>query len=308
MTAPFAVTSQELSKTYLSVKALDQVSLSISPGECIALVGPNGAGKSTLFKLCLGLVPPTSGALSILGCNPQEARFSDVKRRLGFLPEQAQFQGSLNAHETLRFFARLKGADEAQNKDLLKRVQLSEAAARRVSTYSKGMRQRLGLAQALIGTPDLLLLDEPMSGLDPDARRNFFQIIDEEKARGAAIILSSHILTELEARTDRVAILSQGRLKAHGTISELRKELNLRPGIRLQADAAQMQKLAKHFAGRFDQAEFMNGAAILDCAADSKLDLLRELMSDELEFETLEIIEPSLEQIFAAHTSGGGTK
>ncbi len=308
MSAPYAITCHEVSKTYRSVKALDQVSMTIKSGECVALVGPNGAGKSTLFKLCLGLVPSSSGALGVLGCDPQEARFSDVKRRLGFLPEQAQFQASLNGHETLRFFARLKGADETKNTDLLKRVQLSEAAGRRVSTYSKGMRQRLGLAQALIGTPDLLLLDEPMSGLDPDARRNFFQIIDEEKERGAAIILSSHILTELEARTDRVAILSQGRLKAHGTISELRRDLNLRPQIRLRADAPQMQKLAKHFAGRFDKSLFMNGAAVLDCSPGAKLDLLRELMSDHLEFEALDIIEPSLEQIFTAHTAGGETR
>ncbi len=308
MTAPATITSQDLSKAYRSLKALDQVSLDIAPGECVALVGPNGAGKSTLFKLCLGLVPPTSGSLNVLGSSPQEARFSQVKQRLGFLPEHAQFQGSLNAYETLRFFARLKGADEAENKALLQRVQLSEAAGRRVSTYSKGMRQRLGLAQALIGTPDLLLLDEPMSGLDPEARRNFFQIIDEEKARGAAIVLSSHILTELEARTDRVAILSQGRLRALGAISQLRKELHLRPRIRLRADANQMRKLANHFAGRFDQAVFMNGAAVLDCPPEDKLELLRELMSDELEFEALDIIEPSLEQIFAAHTHGGGSR
>ncbi len=305
MSSPYAITCHEVSKTYRSVAALDQVSMTVRSGECVALVGPNGAGKSTLFKLCLGLVPASSGDLGILGCDPKETRFNHIKRRLGFLPEQAQFQASLNAHETLRFFARLKGADERQNTNLLERVQLSEAAGRRVSTYSKGMRQRLGLAQALIGRPDLLLLDEPMSGLDPDARRNFFQIIDEEKARGAAIILSSHILTELEARTDRVAILSQGQLKAHGTIRDLRKDLNLHPQIRLHANASQMQKLAKHFSGRFDQTSFMNGAAVLDCAPGEKLELLRELMSDHLEFEALDIIEPSLEQIFAAHTSSG---
>lgn len=305
MTEPAAIACQDLSKGYRSVQALDQISLSIAPGECVALVGPNGAGKSTLFKLCLGLVKQSAGTLSVLECSPDELRFSQVKQRLGFLPEQAQFQGSLSAHETLRFFARLKGADPAENDNLLARVRLSEAAGRRVSTYSKGMRQRLGLAQALIGTPDLLLLDEPMSGLDPEARHNFFQILDEEKARGAAIILSSHILTELEARTDRVAILSQGSLKAFGTIAALRSELNLRPRIRLHADSAQMGKLAVRFADRFDQQTFMNGQAVLECAPGQKLQLLRELMQDDLKLEALDIIEPSLEQVFAAHTQSG---
>ena len=305
MSATAAISTDALSKDYGKLKALDGVTLDILPGECIALVGPNGAGKSTLFKLCLGLIKPSGGALSVLGGRPAGREFNALKSRIGFLPEQAMFQDSLTGTETLRFYARLKGADVSLNEAILARVHLSEAAGRRVGTYSKGMRQRLGLAQALIGDPDLLLLDEPMSGLDPQARRNFFQILDEEKERGAAIVLSSHILTELEARTDRVAILSRGQLKALGSIAELRAKLNLHTRIRLNAGSQQMQRLAGHFEGRFDKACFMNGTAVLECSPEDKLELLKELMSADLSFENIDILEPSLEQVFAVHTAGG---
>ena len=242
----------------------------------------------------------------MLGCSPQSSGFNAIKRQIGFLPEQAMFQGSLTGKETMRFYARLKGADPFLNDNILSRVRLSEAAGRRVSTYSKGMRQRLGLAQALIGSPRLLLLDEPMSGLDPDARRNFFKILDDEKNNGTAIILSSHILTELEARTDRVAILSRGQLKAFGPIAALRADLDLRSSIRLKASSAQMERLAGHFAGRLDVTAYMNGTAVLECTPENKMELLRELMNSDLTFDNIDIVEPSLEQIFAVHTAGGG--
>ena len=305
MTGSALISARSLTRNYGTLKALDQVSFQICEGECVALVGPNGAGKSTLFKLCLGLLPATSGAITLLDSSPGTAPFNMVKRQIGFLPEQAMFQGSLTGQETLAFYARLKGADVSENDAILARVRLSDVAGRRVATYSKGMRQRLGLAQALIGSPKILLLDEPMSGLDPEARHNFFRILDEEQERGVAIVLSSHILTELEARTDRVAILSRGALKAIGPVAQLRDELNLHARIHLRASAPQMQRLAEHFAERFDPACFMNGAAILECGPDDKLALLQELMSSDLTFENLDILEPSLEQVFAAYTAAG---
>lgn len=306
MTSTAAIQASDLSRHYGELKALDQVSISIRQGECIALVGPNGAGKSTLFKLCLGLLTPSAGDISVLDCSPASSQFNTIKRSIGFLPENVMFQGSLTGRETLRFYARLKGADVNQNDNILARVQLSQAADRRLSTYSKGMRQRLGLAQALIGSPELLLLDEPMSGLDPEARRNFFQILDEQKDLGTAIVLSSHILTELEARTDRVAILSRGKLKAVGPIAQLRNDLGLSTHIRLKAGRSQMEHLALKFAGRFGTECFMNGAAVLKCSSGEKLNLLKELMGSDVAFDNLDILEPSLEQVFAEHTRGEG--
>ena len=249
MSTGTTISTDALAKAYGKLKALDGVTLDIHPGECIALVGPNGAGKSTLFKLCLGLIAPSGGTLSVLGRTPARAEFNAVKSLVGFLPEQAMFQDSLSGTETLRFYARLKGADTSLNKAILNRVHLSEAADRRVGTYSKGMRQRLGLAQALIGNPDLLLLDEPMSGLDPEARRNFFQILDEEKARGAAIVLSSHILTELEAR-DRPGCDPEPRsAQSHGVDRRVAREAQPAyphpPQCRLQADAAPGRSLRR---------------------------------------------------------------
>ena len=303
-----AITTSDLTRRFGALTALDQVTLDIAQGKCLALVGPNGAGKSTLFKVCLGLISPTQGSIRVLDCDPQSNEFNAVKRRIGFLPEQVMFQGSLTGRETLRFYARLKRADLAKNDDLLVRVRLADAADRRVSTYSKGMRQRLGLAQALIGSPRLLLLDEPMSGLDPEARQNFFQILDEVKSNGTAIVLSSHILTELEARTDRIAILNRGKLRAAGSIAQLRNDLNLAARIRVRANDRQMQQLAKHLSGRFDPTCFLNGTAVLEIAPQDKMDLLKDLMGSDLAFENLDIVEPSLEQIFAAHTSGGSTQ
>lgn len=308
MTQMPLITACNLTKSFGSTTVLDGVSMDIRSGECVALVGPNGAGKSTLIKIALGIIPATDGAIKVLHVSPRDSGFEAVKRRIGFLPEQVQFHGALSGRDTLRFYADLKGVPRGSIENLLVRVRLSDAASRAVSTYSKGMRQRLGLAQALLGTPEVLLLDEPMTGLDPEARSNFFQILDEEKARGAAIILSSHILTGLEARTDRVAVLSRSRLQAIGSIAELRADLGLGSQIRVYANPAQMQRISKRFAPRFGPERFINGVAVLECGDDGKLALLKELMTGDADFENVDIIEPNLEDVFAAYTAGDGLK
>lgn len=306
MNASLAISAVDVSKSYRDILAIGGVTLDIHAGECVALVGPNGAGKSTFLKLCLDLIRPSAGTLNIFGWPTSSGRFNEMKKSLGCLPELVMFHGTMSGRETLRFYARLKGVDAAELAVLLERVDLIDAADRPVSTYSKGMRQRLGLAQALLGAPNLLLLDEPMSGLDPHARQNFFKILNEEKDRGAAIVLSSHILTELEARTDRVAIISQGQLRAIGSISDLGARLNLPAHIRVSANASGMQKLRDHFGTRFSAVHFANGVAALPCANDKKLELIRELMNSNVTFDKFDIVEPSLEQIFAAHTQTKG--
>ena len=304
MTAESALCLSSVHKVFGSFRALQQVSLKVNSGESVALVGPNGAGKSTLFKIGLGLLPSTSGKVEVLGHSPEGTRFQSVKRRLGFLPEQVLFQGALTGAETLGFYASLKGADPRHNDEILKRVQLREVADRRVSTYSKGMRQRLGLAQALLGAPELLFLDEPTSGLDPEARQNFFSILEEEKARGAAIVLSSHVLTELEARTDQVAILSRGALKAIGRVSELKAGLDLKTRFRLRVTPDQKTDLLAHFQGQDEIRCEGKDIVLLSCHPSAKKDLLGALMGLGSGFEDIDIIEPSLEQIFTRHTAG----
>ena len=176
-------------KHYGGIQAVRDVSFALEPGQAVALVGHNGAGKTTLIKLMLGLVRPTEGSIRILGEDPAAGGI-ETRRWLGYLPESVSFNTALTGREVLAFYARLKSEPLDDIGVLLDRVGLAKAADRRIGTYSKGMRQRLGLAQALIGTPRLLLLDEPTTGLDPGLRMEFYEIVGELCERGATVVLS----------------------------------------------------------------------------------------------------------------------
>ncbi|MBI5835271.1 MAG: ABC transporter ATP-binding protein [Armatimonadetes bacterium] len=199
------------------VTAVSDVSFEVGRGEVVGLLGPNGAGKSTTVKLLLGLLRPTAGAARILG-QPPDSRAA--RAAVGYLPEETRLYPHLTATETLAFFAQVAGV-KADLPALLARVGLTGAAHRRVGEYSKGMNRRLGLAQALLGSPELLVLDEPTSGLDPLGRRDVKQLIGELAAGGTTILLSSHLLAEVEDVCDRVLILCGGRLAAQGSLWEL---------------------------------------------------------------------------------------
>jgi Cu-processing system ATP-binding protein len=215
---------RKVGKRYGPVIAVEDVSLELRAGEVTALVGQNGAGKTTLIKLLLGLVRPDTGDVRISGRDPAGSSGSHARRALGFLPENVAFHGAMTGRELMAFYARLKRVSTARNAELLARVGIAHAADRRVGTYSKGMRQRLGVAQALIGDPQLLVFDEPTSGLDPASRRDVFDMIDTLRASGATVLLSTHGLVEVEERVDRVVIMHRGRLRAAGTLEELRSE------------------------------------------------------------------------------------
>ena len=208
--------------------------LALCAGECVGLVGHNGAGKSTAIKLMLGLIRPSAGDIAVLGETPTAGRGARRRDEVGYLPEAIALYPSLTGAETLAFYARLKRRPVAANAALLERVGLAAAAHRRVGGYSKGMRQRLGLAQALLGEPRLLLLDEPTTGLDPAVRQNFYEILRDLRRDGATILLSSHALAELEGEVDRVVVLNQGRKIVDGSIAELRALAAIRPRVRLR--------------------------------------------------------------------------
>ncbi len=220
-------------KLYGKERAVEDVSLALEPGECTVLVGHNGAGKSTLIKLILGLIRADAGRVEVLGHDAGSRNAARQRRHIGYLPETVALYPSLTGNETLAFYARLKGLSTAANQDLLARVGISEAGRRRVGGYSKGMRQRLALAQALLGQPRVLLLDEPTTGLDPASRLLFYEIVGELRDAGAAILLSTHALAELEGQADRVVVMQRGRKIADGTLSDLRRSAGLPVRVRL---------------------------------------------------------------------------
>ena len=219
MAAP-VLAVHELSKRYGSQQALAGVDLEVGPGQLVGLLGPNGAGKSTLTKIACGLVRPSGGRAEVLG---QPAGSPEARAALGYLAELFRFPAWCTADELLRFHQRLAGSagGEAERRELLELVELGDAAGKRVEAMSKGMQQRLGVAQALVGSPRLLLLDEPTSALDPVGRRIVRELLEELRRREVSVLLNSHLLSEVELICDHVAIIAGGRLVKAGTPEEL---------------------------------------------------------------------------------------
>jgi ABC-2 type transport system ATP-binding protein len=238
---PPALAVRGLGKQYGRVRALDGVDLELAEGELVGLLGPNGAGKSTLVKIACGLVRPTEGTAEICGV---PAGSVGARRALGYLAELFRFPGWMSADEVLELHQRLAGSagGGAERHELLELVGLSEAHDRRVEEMSKGMQQRLGIAQALVGSPPVLLLDEPTSALDPSGRRTVRVLLEELRERGHAVLLNSHLLSEVELVCDRVAIMSRGRLVAEGSPAELSRtrgvEVETASGTRIFEGAA----------------------------------------------------------------------
>src|SRR5687767_8036739 len=202
--------------------AVRGLNLSVFPGEVFGFIGPNGAGKTTTMNVLLGFVPPTSGNAYLFGVNVREPI---ARQRIGYLPELTYYYKFLTAEEILRFYAKIFGLSRKVANEridsILKLVELEHARTRPIKTYSKGMQQRVGLAQALINNPDLLILDEPTSGLDPIGRMKVREIIQRLKNEGKTVFFSSHEMGEVETVCDRVAIIHQGELKVVGRVSDL---------------------------------------------------------------------------------------
>jgi ABC-2 type transport system ATP-binding protein len=203
-------------------KALDALTITINPGEVFGLLGPNGSGKTTTFKLLLGLLFPTSGTATILGRPPTDV---SVKSRIGFLPEESYLYRWLNADETLDFFGRLFNLDRhtrrKRSDELIERFGLGHARKRQIREYSKGMMRRVGFCQTLINDPEFVILDEPTSGLDPISSRQIKDLILELKKRGKTVLLSSHLLADVQQVCDRICILHQGQTKEYGPVRDI---------------------------------------------------------------------------------------
>jgi Cu-processing system ATP-binding protein len=288
----------EVAKIYGGVRAVDGLSLAVREGEVLGLLGHNGAGKTTSMKLILGVTAPSTGAVRVFGEDPLGAQAEALRRRLGYLPESVSFYGQLSGREVLGYFARLKGVGAVACGELLERVGLAEAAGRRVKTYSKGMRQRLGLAQALLGRPRLLLLDEPTVGLDPIAARDFYTMLDELRRQGTTVILSSHVLPGIERHIDRAAILGQGRLLAAGTLEELRTRIGLPLQVRVQGQC-RPETCERRLSAHGVSLQAVNGTSLeLAGPMGAKLEVLRILL-EEPGVEDIELVPPSLDALYA---------
>ena len=291
-------------KTYDGSTALENITLDVNEGSAVALVGHNGAGKTTMMKLLLGLIRPNSGTVRTLGVDPAGPDAPDTKRSLGFLPETVAFQQAMTGLDVLNFYARLKKEDLTKNPELMEKVGLGAAAKQRVKTYSKGMRQRLGLAQAFLGAPKVLLLDEPTTGLDPALRRDFYDTLLSLKHDGATVLLSSHALSELEQQIDKVAIMNEGHLIAYGTMPELRKAANISVRIRLHTRHGIATDIANQL-GETDISKVNGQTVEFLCTPEDKMILIRRVSELGIDIEDIEIELPTLDQLYSHFRNGG---
>lgn len=291
------LTIEQIDKWRGKAQVLRGVNLNVAAGERVALLGHNGAGKTTLMKAILGLTRTGGGRIGIDGAAPGSAQ---ARRKIAYLPESVAFHKSLTGREQLVLFARLAGVSRDDCAALLERVGLAGAADRRIGTYSKGMRQRLGLAQVLLGRPKLALLDEPTSGLDPISRHDLYAIIDELAAQGTAVLIASHSLTEVEARTDRIAIMRRGEVVADDTLARLTESARL--PIRIRVEAA--RESADLIATRLDGTR-MNGARVdLVCPPSQKMEQLRRIAALGDVVLDVDVIAPRLEELYRHYSEG----
>jgi ABC-2 type transport system ATP-binding protein len=285
--------------------AVDQVTLALERGEVFGLLGPNGAGKTTTIKMVLGLANPTSGQALLDGRDPRDP---EARRRLGYLPENASFYDHLTPTEYLDFVGELfemeSGVRKSRAAMLLERLGLAGHAKKPLRKFSKGMTQRLGLAQALLNRPTLLVLDEPMSGLDPIGRAEVKQLLREERAAGTTVLLSSHVLAETEAICDRVGIMKSGRLIEVGSVPGL-----LSSGVREWEIAVERlpERLAAEFRGEGHRVDAVGSRWIVRVTEGPALqDVLGRLCRDSIFVHAVEPRRQTLEEHFVRALAGDG--
>jgi len=299
-----AIETRSLTKQFGSLHAVRDVSFQVERGEVFGFLGPNGAGKSTTINVLLDFVRRTSGDVSVLGYDPQK-RPRAVRERIGVLPEATGFYGRDTARDHLRFAAAMKRVDDDPD-DLLDRVGIADAADRPVGGFSKGMRKRLGLAVALVGEPDLLVLDEPLGGLDPSGARVLRDIVRAERDRGAAVFFSSHIMDQVETLCDRVGVMHDGELVAVETVEALRNRTDAPARVALAVES-----VPNGIADDLAEVDGVADAAVRDgsvrvaCAdPTAKAAAVARLNAAGVTVRDVRTESPSLEQVFVQLTDG----
>jgi ABC-2 type transport system ATP-binding protein len=295
------VTTEKLTKVYGPRRAVDGVSMTVRAGEVYGFLGPNGAGKTTTMRMLLGQVRPTAGRATVLGAPPGTPA---ALARIGALVEGPGFYPYLSGRENLRVLAAYQGLDARAADATLARVDLAGRARDRFRTYSLGMKQRLGVAAALLGEPDLIVLDEPTNGLDPAGMAEMRDLLVDIAAGGQTVLLSSHLLTEVQQICDRVGVIAQGRLLAESTVAALRGGASLR----LRADpldtaAAVAARVVGP--GAVEVVDLDHGTRALRLAAEAAVvpELTRALVAAAVDVHEISPVERSLEEVFFEMTA-----
>lgn len=306
--AEHVIEARALTKRYGQFVAVDALDLTVERGEVYGLLGPNGSGKTTTILMLLGLTEPSAGEVRVLGLDPARQPLS-VKARAGYLPDQVGFYNRLTARENLRYIARLNGLrpDDAGRRidEALERMGLTDAADKPVRAFSHGMRQRLGLAELLLKRPDLIIMDEPTLGLDPDAARRFLEIVRDLKADGITILLSSHLLHQVQAVCDRVGLFHRGRIRLEGSVPELaQRVLGGAYRIKLSAEGADLEAALTALPGvsavhRREPDQFE-----LETNADLRAEAAQAVIAAGGQLKSLDLEMPSLDDIYAKYFEG----
>ncbi|MFB6253908.1 MAG: ATP-binding cassette domain-containing protein [Halobacteriaceae archaeon] len=298
-----AISIDNLTKYYGNVEALNDLSLSIDDGEIFGFLGPNGAGKSTTIDIILDFVRPTSGNVSVLGFDTQ-SESTKIRSRAGVLPEQFSPYDRLSGRQHVEFVAESKGISIDADR-YLSRVGLGEDGGRKAGGYSKGMKQRLGLAMSLVGEPEILILDEPSTGLDPNGAREMRNIIKEENQRGTTIFFSSHILGQVEAVCDRVGILRDGELVAEDSISGLRDAIGSDTQLSVTVDTVtdELTQTISNLSG-VSSVSVEDDSLTIRTEPEAKTTVLNAIEEEGVSVLDFSTEEASLEELFAAYTEG----
>ncbi len=294
-----------LKKRYGDFHAVENVDLEIKKGEVFGFLGPNGAGKTTTIKSILGLINPTEGNIHVMGRSVRKER-REALLGVGYLPEYMNLYSNLTGRETLEFFAKLRNAPKGEVDRLLRQVGMQEAADKKIGEYSKGMAQKIALAQALVGNPPLLILDEPTSGLDPTAITMVKRLVQDYTDKGGTVFFSSHILPNVQEVADRVGIISDGKLRAIDSVDNLRDKLDIPTKMKLKLSGDYRQ-----IAGKLkddDRIRSMRGQGNrleVVCESQFKTAVLRIVEDNGLTVKDFTAEEGDLEDIFLRYTNGG---
>ncbi|APX97623.1 ABC transporter ATP-binding protein [Natronorubrum daqingense] len=295
-----------VTKRYGSETALEDLSLTVQRGEIYGFLGPNGAGKSTTINLLLDFIRPTSGDVRVFGLDATDDTL-EIRSRTGILPEGVACYDRLTGRQHVEFAIESNDAGDDPD-DLLERVGIADAADQKAGGYSKGMAQRLMLATALVGEPDLLILDEPSTGLDPNGAREMREIIREENARGATVFFSSHVLGQVEAVCDRVGILRDGQLIAEDTVDGLRDSMPNQTQLRLHLDRipedASAARAALESLEGVSRVTTDGSTVVVTCGDGTKTTVMRTIEEYGVTVEDFATDESSLEDLFVAYTEG----